>query len=108
MQGVEAELERLMNEWAAAEDDLVRRGGQVERLAAPHRLKLKKENPPAKQLIEKALFMDLAHDSRELSMGRNNVRDPGSHRLPVGHDTLVHPESMDVDYIELAYPLPQE
>jgi hypothetical protein len=49
MQDVETELARLMNEWSAAEGDLVRRTVQVERLAAPHRLKLKREHPSSKQ-----------------------------------------------------------
>ena len=46
MQDLERELVRLQNEWAAAEEELVRRGSQVERLAAPHRLEIK-HHPPA-------------------------------------------------------------
>lgn len=49
MQDIEHELDGMKNEWAAAESALVRATSEIERIAAPLRLRLKRSNVPAKQ-----------------------------------------------------------
>lgn len=56
MQATEAELDAMQNEWADAEEELVERTKQVERLKAPQRL-LWKKDPPA--LVPKPTKEDL-------------------------------------------------
>lgn len=54
MQGMEDELQALLNDWAGAEDNLIRRTSQVERLKAPKRFELK-TSPPHPKLTKEDL-----------------------------------------------------
>lgn len=45
MQELEDELHSMHNDWSGAEEEFVRRTAQVERLAAPQRLKFKEQDP---------------------------------------------------------------
>lgn len=76
MKAIEHELELMLNSWADAEDELVRRTSQVERLAAPKRLKLKKHPPfdkPTREDLDALLVEWLWEEHGELMEAQLNA-----------------------------------